>query len=263
MMKRFTSALLALLVALTGLGISPVLAAACTNYTVQAGDNLFRIGLKYGVSVASIQAANGLSGIFIYTGQVLCIPTGSGPVVTATPKPGTATATPVPTSANPGTYVVQPGDNLFRISLKFGTTVFAIQQLNGLTSTFIYSGQTLKIPGAPGSSATTPAPAATTPAPATTSTPVPTTSNIPGTYVVQPGDTLWGIALKFNTSIIAIQGLNGLTSSLIFVGQTLKIPGGSGSTTTTTPPPASTPAPGATATTPPPTSAPPPHHRSP
>jgi len=253
-MKRMLTAFLALAVMFSGMGATPTLAAACTNYTVQPGDNLFRIGLKFGVSVAAIQAANGLSSVFIYSGQVLCIPTGSGSVpapATATPKPGATAVT--PPSSNPGTYLVQPGDNLYRISLKFGTTVFAIQQLNGLASTFIFSGQTLKIPGAPGAATPTPAPVVTTtPAPGVTTTPAPSGNDIPATYVVKSGDTLWGLAIKFGTSIIAIQGLNGLTSSFIYVGQTLKIPGGAGSNPVpTTPAPAqatATPVPGATAT---------------
>jgi LysM repeat protein len=44
------------------------------QYTVKAGDNLFRIGLKYGVSVSALQAANGLSSTYIRVGQVLIIP---------------------------------------------------------------------------------------------------------------------------------------------------------------------------------------------
>ena len=49
------------------------------------------------------------------------------------------------------------------------------------------------------------------------------------TYVVQQGDTLLKIAVKFGTSVAALKLTNGLISDLIFAGQTLKIP------TTTTP----------------------------
>jgi carbonic anhydrase len=45
-------------------------------------------------------------------------------------------------------YTVAPGNNLFRIALTHGTTVEAIQQENGLTSTRIHVGQTLTIPQA-------------------------------------------------------------------------------------------------------------------
>lgn len=120
-----------------------------------------------------------------------------------------------------GTHTVQPGDNLFRISLRFGTTIQAIQQANGLTTSIIYVGQVLTIPG---TSASTPS----------TATPAPSGS-ISGTYTVQSGDTLFRIALNHGSSVSAIQQANGLTSSLIFVGQVLAIPGTSGTTTTPVP----------------------------
>ncbi len=44
-------------------------------------------------------------------------------------------------------------------------------------------------------------------------------------YVVRPGDSLWLIAQRYNTTVDAIKSANGLTSNLIQVGQVLKIPG--------------------------------------
>jgi LysM repeat protein len=238
-MKRLIGLLLVMAVALSVFGVTPTLAATCTNYTVQSGDNLYRIGLKFGVSVAAIQSANGLSGTFIFAGQVLCIPTGG---VTVTPKPATTVAPPVTVAPNPATYKVQAGDTLYRIALKFKTTVAAIQQLNGLNSNLIFVGQVLKVPGG--------APATATPTALPSGTATPATATVaPGTYTVKSGDTLYAIAIKFATSVAAIQQLNGLSGSFIFVGQVLKIPGGSAPTAT--PPPATTQAPGATAVPPP------------
>jgi LysM repeat protein len=45
-----------------------------TTYTVQRGDTLFRIGLRFGVTVDNLKAANGLVGNTIFVGQVLAIP---------------------------------------------------------------------------------------------------------------------------------------------------------------------------------------------
>jgi peptidoglycan DL-endopeptidase LytF len=46
-----------------------------------------------------------------------------------------------------------------------------------------------------------------------------------GTYVVQPGDTLWAIARRFNVSVDAIRQANNLTTDVLSVGQRLIIPG--------------------------------------
>jgi LysM repeat protein len=63
-----------------------------------------------------------------------------------TPAPS-ATSTPTPLSQPQYIiHVVQPGENLYRISLRYGTTVQAIMVANGLTSYNIYVGQQLRIP---------------------------------------------------------------------------------------------------------------------
>ena len=43
-------------------------------------------------------------------------------------------------------------------------------------------------------------------------------------YIVQPGDTLWAIARRYNTTVDILKSLNGLTSDLLRIGQILKIP---------------------------------------
>lgn len=105
-------------------------------------------------------------------------------------------------SPGPGTgsfqYTVQPGDTLWLLSRKYGTTVEAIKQLNGLTGDTLYVGQVLKIP-APQSEPYI-------------------------EYTVKSGDTLWLLSRKYQTTVDAIKRLNGLTSDIIDIGQVLKIP---------------------------------------
>ena len=76
-------------------------------------------------------------------------------VITCT---GAAAASPAgasPQSVSPGGYTfytVKPGDNLFRISLRFGVNMYAIMQANGLTNpNYVYAGQVLRIPTGSGS----------------------------------------------------------------------------------------------------------------
>lgn len=66
----------------------------------------------------------------------------AGPVGPA-PPPG---ASPAPAGGGQRIYVVQPGDSLWSIARRFGTTVEAIQRANGLAGTVIHSGQKLIIP---------------------------------------------------------------------------------------------------------------------
>jgi LysM repeat protein len=77
-------------------------------------------------------------------------PTTPRPSATAAPSPA-ATATPRPTakpSPSTGrTYTVKPGDTLSSIAARFGTTVKALQKLNGIADpSLIHPGQVLKIP---------------------------------------------------------------------------------------------------------------------
>jgi LysM repeat protein/heat shock protein HslJ len=61
------------------------------THTVIAGETLFRIAARYGITVDALRAANGLTGDLIYAGQVLIIPTG---VSTPAPTPPGPSATP-------------------------------------------------------------------------------------------------------------------------------------------------------------------------
>jgi LysM repeat protein len=125
------------------------------------------------------------------------------------------------------TYIVQPGDTLWRISRQFGTTVDAIVRANNIPNpNLIYVGQVLEIPGVPSQT-----PPVVPPGPTTTPQPppptvAPTQPPPTQTYVVQPGDTLTRIAARFGTTVQAlVQANNIVNPNLIFVGQVLVIPG--------------------------------------
>lgn len=140
--------------------------------------------------------------------------------VEATTTPVPATATPVVESSETSatgvegtTYVVRWGDTLFSISVKFGTTVDAIKEANGLTSDFIIVGQELIIPVDGG------VPPDTGPPPA----------GRPTIHVVQPGENLFRISLRYGTTVDAIAKANNIVNPwFIYVGQELKIPTGGG-----------------------------------
>jgi LysM repeat protein len=130
------------LVCLVALPAAALQAQGGTTHVVQPGENLFRISLRYGVSIPALQAANGIANPnLIFVGQVLNIPSGTAPL--PIPVPGQPTVVPAT-----GSYTVQPGDTLSTIARRFGTTVAAIAQANGIVNVnLIFSGQVLRIPG--------------------------------------------------------------------------------------------------------------------
>lgn len=123
------------------------------------------------------------------------------------------------------TYIVQQGDTLSSIARTFGTTVQAIAQANNIANpNFITVGQVLIIPGTSGNfdsaandgSATTPGSSEET---AVASS---------GSYIVQPGDSLYSIAQRFGVTVAAIVAANNLANpNFIIAGQQLIIPGSS------------------------------------
>jgi LysM repeat protein len=130
-------------------------------YTVQGGDTLFRIALSNEVSLESLRAANpDLSGDIIQPGQELVIPDcvaeddaeTSDDVAAAEPTTVPTSAGPTPTSLPGGsqTYVVQAGDTLYTIGLRFGVNAEAIQAANNMDDpNRLAIGQELVIPAAP------------------------------------------------------------------------------------------------------------------
>ena len=133
--------------------------------------------------------------------------------LTVTPSPTPVrvepTATPPPPVVTGGcSYVVRRGDTLFSIARRFGTTIGAIAQANGISNPrYIRAGQRLVIPGAyPACAPPQTAPGATV-------------------YIVRRGDTLYSIARRYHTTVTAIAWANGIANPhRIWAGQRLVIP---------------------------------------
>jgi LysM repeat protein len=188
---------------------------ASVVHTVQRGETLFSIARRYGVSVDAVSGANGIGDPSrIYAGQRLVIP------IPATENPADSSAS-LPAAAG-ATHTVQPGENLYRIALRHGTTVQALAQINGLYNPRqIYVGQVLRIPG---------------------SAAAPTVGyqaqHAASTHTVQRGETLSAIASRYGVSLWTLVQVNGIANpGMIFPGQVLSIPGASGQVATAVPAP--------------------------
>tara|TARA_B100000029_G_scaffold89945_3_gene79805 strand:+ start:78514 stop:79935 length:1422 start_codon:yes stop_codon:yes gene_type:complete len=106
-------------------------------------------------------------------------------------------------------HIVLSGDNLEKISDRYGVSIGAIALANGLTSTKILVGQQLVMPDID-------APVNPTPIDHDVYTTI--------TYVVRPGDTLGAIAQNYGSAVDKIVDASGLISTSILVDQFLTIP---------------------------------------
>ncbi len=100
-------------------------------YTVVEGEDIQTVAGRYEVTVEDIVITNGLETEELTVGTVIYIP----------PKHARGYY-----DTDAGTYVVAPGDDLYAIAKRFGTTVEAIGEANAMTSNKIEAGATLQIP---------------------------------------------------------------------------------------------------------------------
>ena len=191
--------------------------AANGYYTVKAGDTLYGISRKFGMSLSQLVSVNGISASsLIVPGQILRV--AGGETISTVVK---TTATTSRTSG--GNYLVQPGDTLYSIARRSGMSLNSLLTLNGLSqSSVIYPGQSLTISQSDSRVATKSS---------YTAKPLASGVSTSGTYTVQAGDTLYGIARRSGMSLNTLLSLNGLSqSSVIHPGQTLKLSGASNAT---------------------------------
>lgn len=146
---------------------------------------------------------------------------------------------------------VTRGQTIWGIAAYYGVTAYQIKVWNGLRSYYLGIGQVLKIyapikkygvaPTVPKTESKTITPAAVTPKttattpPKTTVTPpkptvTPTVKTTPKAaapkvvyHSVRRGETLYGIALKYGTTVDAIKRLNGLRTNSLLIGQRLRV----------------------------------------
>lgn len=166
-------------------------------HRVRRGETLGTIARQYRTTVGGIMRANNLrSSHLIRAGKRLKIPSRGGASV--------ASYQVTPPADFSGTHSVRKGDSLWIIANRYGTTVKQISALNNLSSSNLYIGQRLKIPGYKPE-------------------PLPNADQLT-TYYVRRGDSPYAIAVKHNMQLERFLRINRLTPrSKIYPGQKLYI----------------------------------------
>ncbi|MBC8586976.1 LysM peptidoglycan-binding domain-containing protein [Paratissierella segnis] len=185
-------------------------------YTIRAGDTFYLIARAHGVSLDALIAANpGVNPDRLQIGQVICIPTSPGPG----PQPG---ACPTLRLGSQGASVRQlqtllrnngfdpgPIDGIF--GNRTHAAVIAFQRSRGLVQDGIVGVLTWTALGV--NCGTTPTPPPQTCPPGTRS------------YEVRAGDTFYTLAIRFNTTVAAIQRANpNVNPNDLRIGQRICIP---------------------------------------
>ncbi|MFA5595190.1 MAG: LysM peptidoglycan-binding domain-containing protein [Trueperaceae bacterium] len=216
--------------------------AFAKTITVQQGESLWGLAQKHGTDVETLRQLNNLTSDLLKVGQVLSLP-----------------STDTDGDTEPATVTVRPGDTLYEIALRHGVTVEALIAYNDLEGTVIHPGQELVL--APGETAPEPLEvvlgvgdslwvlsrrydttideiAAANGIDRNATLRVGDRMVIPGRYaasdvdvggpapvevVVTANDTLWGIAVRYDSNVSAIMSANNLTSDRLQVGQRLRI----------------------------------------
>lgn len=166
-----------------------------TLHVVAAGETLYSISRRYGVSVPLLRQVNKLTSDTLHLNSLLRIPTDSQTKGKSDFRVRTV-------------YVVQEGDTFYSIARNSGVDVDELRRVNGFTTDHLSVGTLLEIPSAENTLSQNEL--------------VGSNSNV---YVVQKGDGLYSIARKFNTTPEALHKANPqLEDGIYFPGSLMRIP---------------------------------------
>lgn len=151
------------------------------TYTVKKGDTLYSISKKQNIPIDTIIKLNNLTSSNLEIGQQLKLKSDSN------------------NSSNKNQYIVQRGDTLYSLALKYNTTVDKLRELNNLNTNTLTIGQILALP-------------------------IETNIEEYDIYIVKKGDSLWSISRKFNIDINDLIELNNLKDLTLQINQSILVP---------------------------------------
>ncbi len=215
MRRLITLALFVVLIVLSSMPLAAQIEQL--THTVQPGENLYRIALRYGVTMQELATANDITNMSrIYRGQVLVIPGAEAvnPDAEETYNPLIA--------GTPTTHIIQRGETLNTIAAQYDITVDQLMMANNIANANrIYSGQTLTVWTA--ESVTEGAPAE--PEALAEEFAVGPSLEEATTYIIQPGEHLSQIAQRYGLDWQTLSQVNNINNpDSIYAGQSILIP---------------------------------------
>lgn len=162
-------------------------------YKVQSGDTLWEIAKKYNTSINHLAQINNIKNPnLIYVGEIITISCNHNNNENENTN----------TNQEIINYKIKPGDTLSQIAMRYNTTISSIVSLNNIKNpNLIYAGDVIKIKKNNSNLA-----------------------NNGGYYTGRRGNTLWGIAKKYNTSVANLVRINGIRNpNLIYAGQRIRV----------------------------------------
>lgn len=224
--SSFKITLLLVLIFLTGMSKSPKYVTESEEYhVVREGETIYSISEKYGISVSDLKRINNLSSDTIYVGQKIYLKEKKSPYQYY------VTQMEIPKS---GYHIVKEGETLYRISKLYGIPLEDIMKFNQLSSYTIMPGDKIWLRSPPptgiAQSPQTPEKKETPPPPPSKKEEIPSKppqttpqkqSSLPTYHIVQKGENLYRIGLKYNMSVYELKRYNNLTDDNIYPGQKL------------------------------------------
>ncbi len=220
---------------LSGLIVSTAQAQGVpVQYIVKPGDTLYRIAIQHNVPLTQLAVVNNIYNVhYIRVGQVLTIPGDHPPIIISAPAWGADAPSPLTVSGQADTFEgnvqIRVYDSAYRVvgsGLATGGSMGTYGNFTanitytvpftqtGIVEAFYRSARDGSIMGQVDVRVRL-----------TTATPGTQPPPPPRVHIVQPGDNLYRLALRYNTTIWAIAQANNIPNvNLIYVGQRLIIP---------------------------------------
>ncbi|NAE86632.1 muramidase-2 [Enterococcus hirae] len=203
-----------------------------STYTVKAGESVWSVANKFGISMNHLIQWKNIKNNFIYPGQKLIVKGGSSSSNASTStanNKNTASSNTSSTATGQATYTVKAGESVWRVANKYGISMNQLIEWNNIKNNFIYPGQKLIVKGGSSKASAT---ATTKPTASTPASTTPTASSTGDTkYTVKAGESVWGVANKHHITMDQLIEWNNIKNNFIYPGQEVIVKKGTAQST--------------------------------